>query len=185
MRIISGKYGKRRFQVPTSFKARPTTDMAKENLFNILDNRVDWEDVRALDLFAGTGGIGFEILSRGAQSVLAIEKDFRHVNFIKKVAEELKDVNYRVIHLDALKWLQETANMQNSSGLSFNLIFADPPYALAELTKIPYLVGESRILDDHGLLIVEHPKSVDFSEHDGFVEMRNYGSVHFSFFTNL
>lgn len=185
MRIIRGKYGKRRFRIPASFKARPTTDMAKESLFNILENRLDWSEVRALDLFAGTGSMGFEMLSRGAASVTAVEKDYHHVSFIKKVAHELQDPNYKILHLDALKWLRETAPLNKSNQISFNFIFADPPYALAELTEIPYLVRESGILEEHGLLIVEHPKSLDFSDHFGFCEMRNYGSVHFSFFTGL
>lgn len=185
MRIIRGKYGRRRFQVPTSFKARPTTDMAKENLFNILENRLEWEEVRALDLFAGTGSIGLEMLSRGAASVLAIEKDYHHINFIKKVVLELNDPNYKILHYDVLKWLQDAINQGNPNNYTFDLIFVDPPYALDEITKIPYLIGESGILADDGLLIMEHPKSVDYSGYPGFQEVRNYGSVHFSFFTDL
>lgn len=179
MRIISGKYGKRRFQVPTTFKARPTTDLAKEALFNILNNRIDWSRCRCLDLFAGTGSIGFEMLSQGAQKVRAIEKDHRHAAFIKKVALELGDTAYTVTQMDVLKWLKGGEHTDR-----YDLIFADPPYALAELKDLPGYILESGLLADGGLLIVEHPKTIDFSNEAGFTELRRYGAVHFSFFSN-
>lgn len=182
MRIISGKYGHRRFEVPRSFKARPTTDMAKENLFNILANMVDWEEVDALDLFAGTGSLGLEMLSRGARSVTAIEKDEVHVAFIKKVAEKLGDPHYKIIHYDILKWLRRLATKDPDERPQYQVIVADPPYDLPQLPEMPSLIREAQILAPGGLLIQEHSKEVDFSDQPGFVEMRHYGAVHFSLF---
>ena len=178
MRIISGKYGKRRFPLPTSFKGRPTTDMAKEGLFNILANRIDWEQTRVLDLFAGSGSIGFECLSRGAHEVLAVEKDPRHASFIKSVEDALSDHNHKVQTRDALKYIEESRADQ-----PFDLIFADPPYALPQLPDLPGMILGSSLLAPEGLLIVEHPRDISFGDNECFVEVRRYGSVHFSFFT--
>lgn len=182
MRIISGKYGRRRFEVPRTFKARPTTDMAKENLFNILANYVDWEESDALDLFAGTGSLGFEMLSRGARSVTAIERDEAHAAFIRQTAETLGDSGYKVIHYDVLKWLRRLAAKEPSEVPSYQVIVADPPYDLAQLPDLPQLIREAHILTEGGLYVQEHPKEVDFSNDPDFVEMRHYGAVHFSFF---
>lgn len=182
MRIISGKYGRRRFEVPRTFKARPTTDMAKENLFNILANYVDWEESDALDLFAGTGSLGFEMLSRGARSVTAIERDEAHTAFIRQTAETLGDSGYKVIHYDVLKWLRRLAAKEPSEVPSYQVIVADPPYDLAQLPDLPQLIREAHILAEGGLYVQEHPKEVDFSNDPDFVEMRHYGAVHFSFF---
>ncbi len=179
MRIISGKYGKRRFPLPTSFKGRPTTDMAKEGLFNILANRIDWEQTRVLDLFAGSGSIGFECLSRGAKEVFAVEKDPRHASFIKSVEETLGDNNHKVQTRDALKFIEDAQIDQ-----PFDFIFADPPYALSKLPDLPSMILGSSLLAPDGLLVVEHPRDISFGDNEHFVEERNYGSVHFSFFTN-
>lgn len=179
MRIITGKYGKRRFPLPTNFKGRPTTDMAKEGLFNILENRVDWEQTRVLDLFAGSGSIGFECLSRGAIEVLAVEKNPRHVSYIKSVEEALADDNHKVQTRDALKFIGDAQIDQ-----PFDLIFADPPYALSKLPELPNMILGSSLLAPDGLLIVEHPRDICFGDDEHFVEVRNYGSVHFSFFTH-
>ena len=138
MRIISGKYGRRRFDVPSSFSARPTTDFAKENLFNVLSNLVDFEGLEALDLFAGTGSISFELLSRGCKNVTSIEKNNAHAAFISKVAKELKDENMRLIKGDAFRFLKST------EAESFDFIFADPPYALKELPDVPGIVFERK-----------------------------------------
>lgn len=178
MRIISGKYGKRRFPLPKNFRGRPTTDMAKEGLFNILQNRVEWEETRVLDLFAGSGSIGFETLSRGAKEVLAIEKDARHTAYIKMVEEALGNPNHKVQTRDALQFIATLFE-----GEAFQLIFADPPYALPELKTLPTRILASGLLAPSGLLIVEHPRDIRFEEHEQFIELRNYGSVHFSFFT--
>ena len=183
MRIIGGKYRSRRFQVPASFKARPTTDLAKESLFNILENRLDWEETDALDLFAGTGSMGFEMLSRGAKSVLAIEKDFSHYSFIKSVAAKLADPAYRVLKMDALKWVETQGGQEDINKPKFDFIFADPPYSLGNLENIYDIVLGSGILRPEGLLIIEHPKGIDFSNRSRFTELRHYGAVHFSFFS--
>lgn len=184
MRIISGKYGHRQFEVPRTFKARPTTDMAKENLFNVLANLVDWPDVDALDLFAGTGSLGFEMLSRGARTVTAIERDRLHVSFIRRTAEKLGDPHYRVIQYDVLKWLTHLAE-EGEGGSDkplYQVIVSDPPYDLPQLPELPYLVREAGILAPGGLYVQEHSKGVDFSGVPGFLEMRHYGAVHFSLF---
>lgn len=176
MRIIRGKYGHRRFAVPKTFKARPTTDFAKENLFNILENSIDWEETKALDLFAGTGSIGLELLSRGCHTVVGVEMDHAHCTFIRKVLGELKDSNYRLVKGDAFKYIS------NQVGERFDFIFADPPYAIDNLDTLPDLIMGGTLLASHGLFILEHPATYDFSEHPCFVKLKQYGSVHFSFF---
>lgn len=158
--------------------------MAKESLFNILDNTLDWEETDALDLFAGTGSMGLEMLSRGARHVLAIEKDFAHYTFIKSVATKLDDPAYKVIKADVLKWIPQQKKKKPKEGGEYGFIFADPPYKLANLEKIYDLVSESGILRPAGLLVIEHPKEIDFSDRPFFTELRHYGAVHFSFFRN-
>lgn len=178
MRIVSGTFRGRRFQLPKNLKARPTTDFAKENLFNILNNRIDFEETRVLDLFAGTGSIGFEFLSREAKSVTFVEQYAPHVRFIQEVAQKLKVTNFSVVTGDAYRFIA-------SSGASYDLIFADAPYADEKLPQLPDLILNSNLLANDGLLIVEHGKATDFSLHPAFQEMRTYGSVHFSFFERL
>ena len=165
MRIISGIYGRRRFDVPSSFSARPTTDFAKENIFNVVNNLVDLEGMDALDLFAGTGSISFELISRGCRNVTAIEKNNAHASFIAKVAKELKTDALALIRGDVFRYLNSAPKQ------SFDFIFADPPYALPELPEIPALV-----------FIMEHPKTNDFSSLPYFYQHRVYGSVNFSIF---
>ena len=176
MRIIRGKYGRRRFQIPASFKARPTTDFAKENLFNVLDNMVDWEELDALDLFAGTGSIAFEMLSRGCQHVTAVELNYKHASFIEKVAKELHTEELTIIRGDALRYLA------SASRPSFDLIFADPPYNLPELPELPNLVLNGHLLREGGIFVLEHSKNNDFTTLPYFVRQRIYGSVNFSIF---
>lgn len=176
MRIISGIYGRRRFDVPSTFSARPTTDFAKENLFNVLSNLTDLEGADALDLFAGTGSISFELLSRECRSVMAVEKNNQHASFIAKVAKELKTESLHLIRGDVFRYLS-SAPMQ-----SFDFIFADPPYALKELPEIPRLVFERDLLREDGIFVMEHPKEYDFSELPYFNQRRIYGSVNFSIF---
>lgn len=176
MRIISGIYGGRRFEAPRNLQARPTTDIAKESLFNILQNRIDFESIKTLDLFAGTGSISFELLSRGAETAVCVEMGRVQQMFIQKVAQELKiGRELQMIRGDVFKYLK-------TSSQQFNLVFADPPYALTELPQIPDLVFDSNILADEGIFILEHGKENDFSTHPHFVELRKYGAVHFSFF---
>ncbi len=176
MRIISGLYGRRRFQIPSSFSARPTTDFAKENIFNVIHNLVDPEGMQAADLFSGTGSIAFELLSRGCASVVAVEKNNAHASFIAKVGAELKADGLRLLRGDALRFLQ-TAKPE-----SFDLIFADPPYDLKELGDIPVWVLERNLLRKGGLFVMEHPKTFDFSSLPHFIQHRVYGSVNFSLF---
>ncbi|MDR1454094.1 MAG: RsmD family RNA methyltransferase [Tannerella sp.] len=176
MRIIRGIYGRRRFRIPPSFSARPTTDFAKENLFNVLDNLVDWGDTTALDLFAGTGSISFEMLSRGCRRVTAVERDPAHASFIRKVAGELRTEALDLIRGDAFRYLR------SARGQAFGLIFADPPYALEELEELPRLIADGKWLCEGGLFVLEHSGTHDFSSLLQFHQKRVYGSVNFSIF---
>lgn len=176
MRIISGIYKSRRFDVPRSFKARPTTDFAKENLFNVLTNRIDFEDgITALDLFAGTGSISVELVSRGCDQVIAVEKDRDHYAFICKIMRELKTDKCIPIRADVFKFIQTNKSQ-------YDFIFADPPYELKNLNTIPDLIFNQNMLKENGLFILEHGKQDNFEEHPHFIEKRVYGSVNFSFF---
>lgn len=180
MRIISGKYKGKRFDVPHTFKARPTTDFAKESLFNILQNNyVDFdEQPAALDLFAGTGSISLEFVSRGCNRVVCIEKDFKHWQFLRKICGELGDAAWKPLHGDVFKFLK------GQRADHFDIIFADPPYALENLSDIPRCVFEANILAPDGIFVLEHGKDYDFTNDPQFLEHRNYGSVNFSFFGN-
>jgi len=189
MRIIRGKYKNRRIPVPTHFKARPTTDFAKEGLFNILENNyVDFEDDQptALDLFTGTGSISLELASRGCRQVVSIEKDFHHWQYLQRLAKELDAKEWHPVHADVFKFARQATQQ-------YDLVFADPPYALPNLKDIPALVlgdknGEAgdadrqALLAPGGIFILEHGKDYDFTAHPRFLTHRNYGSVHFSFF---
>ena len=175
MRIISGKYKGRHFDIPRSFKARPTTDFAKENLFNILNNTLDFEEVKALDLFSGTGSISLELLSRGCQEVTSVEMDSLHFSFLKKSQATLGDRNWKIIRDDVFRFIRRCT-------AEYDLIFADPPYALKELGEIPNLILSGNMLKEDGIFIFEHGKDYDFSEHPQFVRHIAYGSVNFSFF---
>lgn len=164
--------------MPRTFKARPTTDFAKENLFNVLQAYFDFEaeHPRALDLFAGTGSITLELLSRGCSQVVAIEKEALHCSFIKKFLSMVGDSNGIVLRADVLRYLPKATG-------PFNLIFADPPYALPELAELPDMIFQStQLLAPQGLFILEHGKAHDFHTHPHFIEQRVYGSVHFSLF---
>jgi 16S rRNA (guanine(966)-N(2))-methyltransferase RsmD len=176
MRIIRGIYGHRRFQIPPSFSARPTTDFARENLFNVLENRIDWEGLTALDLFAGTGSISFEMLSRGCRSVTAVELNHAHVSFIGKVAGELKTDALHLIRGDVFRYLHSAPRQ------TFDFIFADPPYMLKELPELPRLVLDGDLLREGGHFVLEHSKAHDFSMLPHFHQKRTYGSVNFSIF---
>lgn len=176
MRIISGKYGRRRFSVPHTFGARPTTDFAKENLFNVLTNLFDFDDIDALDLFSGTGSIAFELLSRDCRRVTAVEKNNAHATFIAKVVKELKDDNLLLIRGDVFRFLQ------SARPDSYDFIFADPPFALKDLPEVPRLVLEGGLLRPGGIFVMEHPATYDFSSLPFFSQRRVYGSVNFSLF---
>ncbi len=188
MKIITGQYGGRRFDPPRNLSARPTTDLAKQALFNILQNRMDLEGCRALDLFSGTGSISFELLSRGAAHVVSVEMGHTQQQFIQKVAAQLNVPRNRhqLIRGDVFRYLNTPPAMSvgasEPSAASFDLIFADPPYDLAELDKLPDLVLQPGWLAPDGIFILEHGKASDFSSHPLFQELRTYGAVHFSFF---
>ena len=176
MRVISGIYKSRRFDVPRTFKARPTTDFAKENLFNVLSNYLDFEDgVSALDLFAGTGSISIELVSRGCDRVISVEKDRDHHAFICKIMQEVKTDKCIPIRGDVFKFIKGGREQ-------FDLICADPPYELKGLETIPDLIFENNLLKEEGLFILEHGKKDNFEAHPNFVERRVYGSVNFSLF---
>lgn len=175
MRIIRGKYGKRRFDVPHNITARPTTDFAKENIFNVIENIEDIEGCTVLDLFAGTGAISLEFLSRGARSVTAVEMATTQVNFIRSVTEKLGDRNLRVIRGDVFKFLTSVRS-------AYDIVFADPPYDHPDFAEIPSRIMDSAAVKPGTLLIVEHNASHDFSSLPGFEQRRTYGSVNFSLF---
>lgn len=162
MRVISGIYKRRRFDVPHTFKARPTTDFAKENLFNVLNNYIDFEDgITALDLFAGTGSISIELVSRGCDQVISVEKDPQHHAFISKVMREVKTDKCIPLRADVFKYIEKC-------GLQFDFIFADPPYALKELASIPDLIFQYNLLKPEGIFVLEHGKDLNFESHPCF-----------------
>ena len=175
MRVISGIYKRRRFDVPHTFKARPTTDFAKENLFNVLTNYIDFEGITALDLFAGPGSISIELVSRGCERVISVEKDPQHHAFICKVMNEVKTDKCLPLRGDVFRYM-ERCNEQ------FDFIFADPPYALKELATIPDKIFKYNLLKSDGIFVLEHGKDQNFESNPHFIEHRHYGSVNFSFF---
>jgi len=175
LRIIGGKYRGRKINPPPGFKARPTTDFARESLFNILNNRVDFENITVLDLFSGTGSISFEFASRGAKEIHLVEIDAKHISGINRIIKDIGFENIRCIRIDVLAYLKICS-------MKYDIIIADPPYNLPWLKEIPSLVLKSGILTDDGFMILEHPGNIKFNGETGFYEHRNYGSVNFSFF---
>ena len=179
MRIITGKYKGRHFDIPRSFKARPTTDFAKENIFNVLTGYLDFEGAMALDLFSGTGSITLELLSRGCSQVISVELDRDHHRFIQQCLQKLMSQGngsfVTPLRGDVFRFIK-------SCKQQFDFIFADPPYALKELPTIPDLIFEKNLLKEEGIFVFEHGKDHDFSSHPHFVEHRSYGSVNFSIF---
>lgn len=175
MRVITGKYKGRHFDVPRDFKARPTTDFAKENLFNVLRGYTDFEDARALDLFAGTGSITLEFLSRGCSRVVCVERDPLHYRVITEFINRLGDEAALPIRGDVFKFLKNAREQ-------YDIIFADPPYTLPNIPDLPDLVLGRDLLLPGGVFVLEHGKRDSFESHPRFVEHRAYGSVNFSFF---
>lgn len=175
MRIIRGKYGKRRFDVPHNITARPTTDFAKENIFNVIENIEDIEGDDVLDLFAGTGAISLEFLSRGARSVTSVEMAATQANFIRSVKEKLGDDALRVIRGDVFKFL-------SSARKPYDIVFADPPYDMPGFAEIPGKILASHLVAPGTIVVIEHSKKHDFSSLPHFREHRAYGSVNFSIF---
>lgn len=159
--------------MPKNITARPTTDFARENIFNVIENLIDIDDIEALDLFAGTGAISLELLSRGAARVTAVEKAMTQYAFIRRTAEQLGEQNLNLIKGDVFKFLAAPHE-------KFDFIFADPPYDLPRFGEIPQLVLQADILKPDGFFIIEHSRAYDFSTLPGFVDHRIYGSVNFS-----
>ncbi|MFM7727569.1 MAG: RsmD family RNA methyltransferase [Flavobacteriales bacterium] len=177
MRIIAGSLKGRSIDVPRNFKGRPTTDFAREGLFNVLNNRVNWEGLKVLDLFAGTGAFSLECFSRGAAEILAIDLQPLHVRFINENFMKFGADNAHAIKCDVFKWTPNPAD-------KFDLIFADPPYDLPGLSKIPQRILNAGILNPEGLLVIEHGKRTNLSELEGFQFEKTYSNVNFSFFGN-
>ncbi|RLD73091.1 MAG: 16S rRNA (guanine(966)-N(2))-methyltransferase RsmD [Bacteroidetes bacterium] len=174
MRIIGGKYGRRLINPPKNLPVRPTTDLAKEGLFNILHNRIDFTGKKALDLFSGTGSISYEFASRGCTPVVSVDQNYRCTQFIKDTARSF-EMDIQVIRSDVFRFIK-------SSPFTFDLIFCDPPYDLPEISKISEMIFRFDLLHTNGLLIIEHPGTLDLSGQLGFTEHRKYGHVNFSFF---
>lgn len=175
MRIIGGKYRGRRIEPPADLKARPTTDFAREGLFNILANRIDFDDAEVLDLFSGTGSISYEFASRGAKLVHLVEQNRKHINGIQRIIRDVGIENIRPIHIDVKSYLK-------TCQAKYDVVFADPPYDLPWLKEIPDLVIVAKVLKDDGFFILEHPRDLSFSASQYFFEHRSYGGVNFSFF---
>ena len=176
MRIIRGKYQRRQIKAPANLPVRPTTDMAKESLFILIDNQLDLNEIAAaLDLFGGTGNISYELASRGCKSVTTIEQDGQCVRFIQKTAAELHMENLQVIRSDVFRFIPLTRK-------KFDFIFADPPYDSPHYELLLRLIFEHELLLPDGLLVIEHHQAIDYSTHERFVNMKRYGRVHFSFF---
>lgn len=175
MRIITGKYKGRHFDVPRTFKARPTTDFAKENLFNVLRAYLDFEATQALDLFSGTGSITLELLSRGCPRVVSVERDRAHFSFISRTLRQLADAAATPLCTDALRFIERYKE-------PFDLVFADPPYSLPELPELPQRIFAGSLVKPGTLVVLEHGSNLQFSDHPYFLEHRAYGSVNFTFF---
>lgn len=176
MRVISGSLKGRVIKAPKKLPVRPTTDKAKEGLFNILMNRLEMKELAVLDLFAGTGNMTFEFLSRGAVSTTSVDKNFHCVAFINTVLQDWKLSNGKALRTDAMKFISAPSGR-------YDLIFADPPYDFDHYPELVTRILENSLLNPEGLLIVEHPSSVSFEEVPQFQFVRNYGKVHFSFFS--
>ena len=176
MRIISGTYGGRRIQPPANMPhTRPTTDIAKEGLFNILQNKLDFEELTTLDLFGGTGCISYELASRGVPDLTIVEMDNKMYDFIKKTAEELKLENFKVIKSEVFNFINSCAN-------KYDFIFAGPPYGLTSIDDLPLRIFENGLLNNGGRFILEHTPRNDYRKFDHYVSERNYGTTIFSTF---
>ena len=175
MRIISGNYKGKRIIFPKNLPVRPTTDMAKESVFNILNNKYNFNKCTIIDLFAGSGNISYEFYSRGVKNILAVDNNLKCINFIKEQSNKL-GMNISTTKADVSKFLKNKAKA--------DIIFADPPYAMDKykLSLIVKLIFNNKILNENGVFILEHYKKIDFSEHRNIIETRTYGDSSFSFF---
>ncbi len=177
MRIVGGSFGGRRFSPPARIPARPTTELAKEGLFNMLNNSIDIEGIKTLDLFGGTGSISYELASRGATDLTLVERDSVTIDFIKKTTKELGIENIlQIIRSDVFKFMKVCTD-------KFNFIFAGPPYALQNIDDLPLQVFEKKLLLPGGIFVLEHTPRNDYQKHPNFSRMKNYGTTVFSFFT--
>jgi 16S rRNA (guanine966-N2)-methyltransferase len=178
LRIISGKFKGKLLNAPVDLPVRPTTDFAKTGLFNLLDNRVSFEDLSALDLFSGIASISLELISRGCKTVHSVENNRGCVAFQREIAKKWNVPELLIHQENVFSFLKKNAT------LSFPMIFADPPYDLKEAFAIPGMVFENLWLEPEGWLIMEHNGSHDWKKNQGYLFTRNYGKVHFSFFQN-
>jgi 16S rRNA (guanine966-N2)-methyltransferase len=177
MRIVGGTFGGRRFSPPARIPARPTTEVAKEGLFNMLNNAVDIGGLKTLDLFGGTGSISYELASRGATDLTLVERDPQTIDFIKKTAKELAiDHILHIIRGDVFKFIRQCTDQ-------YNFIFAGPPYALLNIDDLPLLVFEKNLLLPGGIFVLEHTPRNDYQKHPNYTRMKNYGTTVFTFFT--
>ena len=175
MRIIGGQFNRRIIRVPAGLPVRPTTDMAKEALFNILSNHFEFQGLEVLDLFAGTGSISLEFVSRGAVRVVSVDSHHRCFMFLREMASQLSAGTQKVIKADVFKFLGRATG-------NYDIVFADPPYDLERMRGIPEMVFEQALVKAGGWLIMEHPVSIRFDDHPRFFRISNYSKVHFSFF---
>jgi 16S rRNA (guanine966-N2)-methyltransferase len=176
MRIISGELGGRRFHPPNHMPyTRPTTDIAKEGLFNILQNNLDFDAIKTLDLFGGTGSISYELASRGVTDLTVVEKDQTMFEFIKKTAKEFNIENLKLVRADVFKFIQTCSER-------FDFIFAGPPYALTNIDDLPRLIIEKKLLENKGWFVLEHTPRNDYKQFPFFRSERNYGTTLFSIF---
>lgn len=175
MRIIGGIFKGKQLVAPKNLPVRPTTDFAKEGLFNILNNKIDFDEITVLDLFCGTGNISLEFASRGVKKIYAIDKHTPCLNYIKDTAKTLKLSSIFIERADVFKYLEKTHS-------TFDVIFADPPYELENIANIHELVFSRNLLNEGGLLIIEHGKQTDLTAKKNYLEVRKYGNVNFSFF---
>ncbi len=175
MRIIGGAYKRRILKPPGGLPVRPTTDLAKEALFNIMQNYINWDGKSGLDLFSGTGSIAFELSSRGCASVTAVDMNQHCISWLKKGSGELHLENLKVKRSDVFRFVRQTPE-------KYDFIFADPPYQMSNFIDLVQLIFENELLKSSGLLVIEHPESVDLSDFKEFFQHRKYGKVNFSFF---
>jgi 16S rRNA (guanine966-N2)-methyltransferase len=176
MRIIGGEHGGRKFNPPNSMPyTRPTTDIAKEGLFNVLQHNLDFETLKTLDLFGGTGSISYELASRGVPDLTIVEKDAAMYAFIKKTAASLRLENFNVVKMDVFKFIQST-------GKKFDFIFAGPPYALTSIDDLPRQIFEKQLLNNGGWFVLEHTPKNDYHSFPYYKSERNYGTTVFTTF---
>lgn len=178
MRIIAGEHGGRKFNPPARMPyTRPTTDIAKEGLFNVLQHKLDIEELKTLDLFGGTGSISYELASRGAHDLTIVEKDSTMFDFIKKTAQTLKIENLKPVKMDVFKFIEQCTD-------KFDFIFAGPPYALSSIDELPRLIFEKQLLNKGGWFVLEHTPRNDYKDFPHYKMEKNYGTTIFSFFVN-